>query len=291
MSTDADDVATAKALSDSLVGAELDEREHLHAMAIAAWASGDWLGAAAHARRPARTAGRPTSWPLMFGHQLDFFLGDAANLRDRPGRSLPRSSTRSTPTTASCGACTPFGLEESGHHGQALDAGLRRRRSQPRRRVGRPRRRPLLRDAGHGRRRHPLPDHAGRDWADGNLFTVHNWWHLALYLLEAGQPERVAGHLRRPGPPRRIARRAARDARRRARCCGGCTSTGSTPATASRRWPTPGPPTTGAALVRVQRPARRDGATPVPAGSPRPAVVDRGQLAAAVDAAAARTPP
>jgi hypothetical protein len=23
------------------------------------------------------------------------------------------------------------------------------------------------------------------DWGDGNLFKVHNWWHLALYLLEA----------------------------------------------------------------------------------------------------------
>ena len=28
-------------------------------------------------------------------------------------------------------------------------------------------------------------------WESGNLFTVHNWWHLALYHLEAGRPERA----------------------------------------------------------------------------------------------------
>jgi tetratricopeptide (TPR) repeat protein len=27
------------------------------------------------------------------------------------------------------------------------------------------------------------------DWGSGNLFTTHNWWHLALYLLEAGRYE------------------------------------------------------------------------------------------------------
>ena len=62
MSTDADDVATAKALSDSLVGAELNEREHLHAMAVASWANGDWVGAAAPSTTCC-TAGRPMSWP------------------------------------------------------------------------------------------------------------------------------------------------------------------------------------------------------------------------------------
>ena len=29
------------------------------------------------------------------------------------------------------------------------------------------------------------------DWGSGNLFTVHNWWHLGLYHLEAGQHDRV----------------------------------------------------------------------------------------------------
>src|SRR6185295_11208372 len=27
------------------------------------------------------------------------------------------------------------------------------------------------------------------DWGSGNLFTVHNWWHLTLYLLEAGRAD------------------------------------------------------------------------------------------------------
>ena len=29
------------------------------------------------------------------------------------------------------------------------------------------------------------------NWGTGNLFKVHNWWHLALYLLEAGRTDEV----------------------------------------------------------------------------------------------------
>jgi hypothetical protein len=29
------------------------------------------------------------------------------------------------------------------------------------------------------------------DWGAGNLFCVHNWWHTALFHLEAGMPERA----------------------------------------------------------------------------------------------------
>ena len=31
------------------------------------------------------------------------------------------------------------------------------------------------------------------DWSRDNLFTVHNWWHLALFVLEAGTPEEALG--------------------------------------------------------------------------------------------------
>jgi hypothetical protein len=30
-----------------------------------------------------------------------------------------------------------------------------------------------------------------RDWAEDNMFAVHNWWHLALFHLDLGQIERV----------------------------------------------------------------------------------------------------
>jgi hypothetical protein len=46
------------------------------------------------------------------------------------------------------------------------------------------------------------------DWTVDNLFTVHNWWHLALFLLEAGHPDGALAvydahihHGRSPGVP------------------------------------------------------------------------------------------
>ena len=59
----------------------------------------------------------------MLGHQLDFFLGDAQNLRDRPIRSL-REFDPEHPHAEFVRGMVAFGLEESGHYGQALDAGL-----------------------------------------------------------------------------------------------------------------------------------------------------------------------
>src|SRR3954447_20485865 len=85
-STDTQDLAGAAAAARALDDLVLNEREAMHRAALLSWVEGDWRG-----------AGRGLDlllmrWPadlvaLLIGHQLDFFLGDAANLRDRVARS------------------------------------------------------------------------------------------------------------------------------------------------------------------------------------------------------------
>ena len=84
-----------------------------------------------------------------------------------------------------------FGLEESGHYRQALDAGLRAVEAHPDDVWA-------LHAVVHTYEMQGRIDDGIRfmgqragDWGTGNLFTVHNWWHLALYELEAGRPERA----------------------------------------------------------------------------------------------------
>jgi hypothetical protein len=189
-STDAPDVAVAKDAWSSMGAVPLGEREAAHHAAIGAWLNGDWIGAAATLddllrRWPADTLA------LQIGHQLDFFVGDAANLRDRPGRSLAALDP-SHPHAAFVRGMQSFGLEESGHYGAAEAAGLAAVEVNPDDVWA-------IHAVVHVYEMQGRVDEGIRflrareaDWGSGNLFTVHNWWHLALYLLEAGD---VAGAL------------------------------------------------------------------------------------------------
>ena len=183
-STDAPDVAIAKEAWSAMGSVPANAREQAHHDAIGAWIGGDWIGAS---RALDALLQR---WPtdllaLQIGHQLDFFLGDAANLRDRPGRTLPEVDA-AHPHAAFVRGMQSFGLEESGDYGAAEAAGLAAIE--------------VNRDdvwAIHavthvlemqGRIDEGIRFLSSRrdDWGAGNLFTVHNWWHLALYQLEAG---------------------------------------------------------------------------------------------------------
>ena len=268
MSTDAADLATAQLAHDALVVAGGNERERAHAAAIGRWLAGDWGGAARELDELL------VRWPtdllaLMFGHQLDFFIGDAG-VAARPADPLAagdRPAAPARPVRARHGRVRAGG-------GRALrrGAGRRagRRRGQPRRRVGRPRRRAHLRDAGPHRRGHRLPA-LGRA-PPGRPGTCSRCTTGGTSRCTSWRPAAPSARSRSTTPRSTTSCRSACRSRcsTPAPCCGGCCSTAPTPAAASPRSPTPG---------RRRRPARRGTRSttstprwrsPVPAGSATP---------------------
>ena len=189
MSTDTGDLAGAIGAAANLRETAESYREQLHSVAIEAWLAGEWADASDALDQVLQR------WPtdllaLAIGHQLDFFLGDAANLRDRVGRSIIEFDP-SHPHTGFVRGMHSFGLEETGQYAAAEADGL------------------AALDTNHddvwavhavvhtyemqGRIDDGLRFMLSREpeWGEGNLFTVHNWWHLALYCLEAGDRERA----------------------------------------------------------------------------------------------------
>jgi hypothetical protein len=124
---------------------------------------------------------------LVLGHQLDFFLGDAQNLRDRVGRSLSAFDP-THPHHGLAAGMHAFGLEECGHYEQAEAAGCYAVEANPDDVWG-------VHAVTHTYEMRGRVDDGIRflrkregDWGEDNFLAVHNWWHLALFLLEAGRP-------------------------------------------------------------------------------------------------------
>jgi tetratricopeptide (TPR) repeat protein len=185
-STARGDVDVARAAWEAMAATPMGPREQAHHDAIGTWVKGDWHGAS---RILDDLLER---WPadllaLMYGHLLDFFVGDAANLRDRPGRSLTAFDP-AHPHAAFVRGMQAFGLEESGHYEAAEDAGLAALAVNPDDVWA-------IHAVTHTYEMRGRVDNGvsflterEADWGAGNLFAVHNWWHLALYKLELGDP-------------------------------------------------------------------------------------------------------
>lgn len=176
------DVRAALQQAEALAATATD-RERAHLAAAQACAAGDWHGACA--RWNALLAEHPRDLhALQWAHLFDFYRGDAANLRDRPARALP-AWDRDDPLRPYVLGMHAFGLEECHEYAAAEAAG---------------------REAVSGEAKVPWATHAvahamemqgrhaeGRawlrereaDWAVGNGFAGHHWWHLALFQLEA----------------------------------------------------------------------------------------------------------
>ncbi|HWP11585.1 MAG TPA: tetratricopeptide repeat protein [Ramlibacter sp.] len=166
-----------------------DDRERGHLRAIELLIDGHW-------REAARALEDVTAaWPLdtlalQAGHQIDFFTGDSRMLRDRVARALPAWSA-SVPGYHAVLGMYAFGLEECGDYARAEETG--RRCVELERRDG----------WGWHAVTHvmEMQNRSGDGigwlradtdaWSKESFFSVHNWWHLALFYLERGDVDEV----------------------------------------------------------------------------------------------------
>jgi hypothetical protein len=188
-STDPGDVPDAVGCLAALDAQPANERERLHGEALRSWANGEWHRAAR------RYDDLLTRWPtdllaLMLGHQLDFFVGDAHNLRDRPLRSRAELDPEH-PHAGFVDGMAAFGMEESGHYGAALDTGRRAVAANPDDVWA-------IHAVTHVYEMTGAVDlgieflaERTSSWGEDNLFQVHNWWHLAVFHLETGQVDDI----------------------------------------------------------------------------------------------------
>ncbi|HEX4970370.1 MAG TPA: tetratricopeptide repeat protein [Steroidobacteraceae bacterium] len=170
-------------------GRRAHDRERAHAAAARAWLEGDFAGSIQ------RYGDILLDYPhdllaLQVAHVGDFFLGSSSMLRDRLAQVLPMWDT-STPGYGYVLGMYAFGLEETALYSRAEDIG-RRALDINRRDAW------AVHAVTHvmemqGRLRDGIDWLASResDWSVNNGFAFHNWWHLALFHLEAGNYTRV----------------------------------------------------------------------------------------------------
>ncbi len=182
-------VSAAAELLANLRRVKLNDRERRHAAAVACLVDG------AFHRASERLEDILVEDPhdilaLQMGHLLDFYRGDSRNLRDRVARVLPEWQPQ-MPGYHALLAMQSFGLEETADYARAEEAG----------------RRAIALNARDGWAYHAVAhvmEMMGRyedgakwlregenGWAPESFFAVHNWWHLALFRLEADQNAEV----------------------------------------------------------------------------------------------------
>jgi len=188
-STEAGALPVARACLETLGKSLMNERERAHAQVA------ETLLAGRLEETQRRLEAVLLTWPrdllaLQVSHLLDFYLGDARNLRDRVARRLHAWSPADANWHALLGMHA-FGLEEMGQYAQAEEKG--RAAVELERRDGW-----AWHAVAHVKEMQNRPDEGiawlepgSGDWGPDSIFDVHNWWHLALYHLELDETARV----------------------------------------------------------------------------------------------------
>jgi tetratricopeptide (TPR) repeat protein len=127
---------------------------------------------------------------LAVGHQIDFFTGNSRMLRDRPAQVLGAWSEVDK-NYANVLGMLAFGFEEMNQHDRAFELGFEAVERNPQdvwalHAVGH-----TFEETGRFLEGMKYYDARANNWTVGNYFIIHNWWHYALFALEAGDMNRV----------------------------------------------------------------------------------------------------
>lgn len=165
------------------------ERETGHVLAAEAWATGRFE-AASELLDDILIDHPHDAVALQMGHLLDYYRGDARNLRNRVLRVLPAWS-KTMPGYHAVLGMLGFGLEECGEYVRAEEAGRLACDLNPR-------------DAwAHHAVAHVMEMQARvdegirwardrqQDWSVDNMMCIHNWWHMVLMHLERDEHDEV----------------------------------------------------------------------------------------------------
>ncbi|MDK2776872.1 MAG: tetratricopeptide repeat protein [Pseudomonadota bacterium] len=200
-STDKDDLAAARTAlaACSAAAARANARERLHIRALEYWAGGDLWSASQ--LLDALLYEYPTDvLALMTGHQLDFFLGDAMNLRGRVARALPFWD-RQHPLWGCLLGMYSFGLEEAGEYRRAEEAALAAVEANELDIWGIHALAHTLEMLGEYDRGSAFMARSEPQWAVNNMMITHNAIHYDLFMLEQHRLDDIVRHYDRDVHP------------------------------------------------------------------------------------------
>lgn len=135
------------------------------------------------------------AWPkdlvaLTAGHLVDFYRGDAENLRNRVSRVLHHWAPADTGYSFVLGM-RAFGLEEMNQYAEAEEIANAALSIEPRDGWAVHAGAHVMEMTGLIAEGIDWLESREQDWAPDNAFAFHNWWHLALFYLDGGHVAKV----------------------------------------------------------------------------------------------------
>ena len=163
------------------------EREKMLTHALTQLVDGNWTHAS-HSLDQLISQYPEDIFALQVGHVLDFFCGDATNLRNRPARVLPELSP-SMPGYSYILGMFAFGLEECNQYEQAEEYGLKALDRDPVDPWSIHAVTHVYEMQGRAETGVAFLEARENNWACDNNFAYHNWWHKGLLHLELEQDQ------------------------------------------------------------------------------------------------------